>query len=208
MIPFGGAAPKTDRAIPEEPLRHTLSHLPRVPYRQHRSSDDLQAIRPGVIRGQQHPHTLYSRQRFHAAPSNTGSIMLRLSTRTSLVTLLCTLAPLSAQARPYGRGCKGPANDIPTLNGIGVPLVGSSVDVRLNVGIPKAPCMIIIGASSSSWGGIGLPFDVTTSLRAWQAGAPNHGWPILNPGARGWSFRSSEWSTAAERPMLTVVLDH
>ena len=50
-------------------------------------------------------------------------------------------------------------------------------------------------------------FDVTASLRSWQAGAKNHGWAIINPGSDFWSFRSGNWTAIAERPMLTVILE-
>jgi hypothetical protein len=50
-------------------------------------------------------------------------------------------------------------------------------------------------------------FDVTASVRAWQAGAKNHGWAILSTGTDSWSFRSQDWGTPAERPMLTVIFE-
>jgi hypothetical protein len=50
-------------------------------------------------------------------------------------------------------------------------------------------------------------FDVTATLRAWQAGDKNHGWAIVNDGADTWTFRSQEWSAPAERPMLTVIYE-
>ena len=50
-------------------------------------------------------------------------------------------------------------------------------------------------------------FDVTNSLRAWQAGATNNGWAVINGGADSWSFRSQDWTVAAEKPMLTVVYE-
>ena len=50
-------------------------------------------------------------------------------------------------------------------------------------------------------------FDVTSSLRSWQAGMPNHGWAMLNSGDGSWSFRSQDWAAPAERPMLTVIYE-
>jgi hypothetical protein len=50
-------------------------------------------------------------------------------------------------------------------------------------------------------------FDVTETMRAWQAGTANHGWAILNSGSDSWSFRSQEWPAPAERPMLTVIYE-
>ncbi len=49
-------------------------------------------------------------------------------------------------------------------------------------------------------------FDVTASLLAWQAGATNFGWGILNTTGDGWEVRSSEYTTTeTERPTLTVI---
>jgi hypothetical protein len=48
-------------------------------------------------------------------------------------------------------------------------------------------------------------FDVTASVQAWLNGEENHGWVIVGNGPDGWTFRSSEWTTLVERPMLTIV---
>lgn len=48
-------------------------------------------------------------------------------------------------------------------------------------------------------------FDVTASVQAWSNGTPNLGWAIVANGTDGWSFRSSEWTAVAERPLLTVT---
>ena len=50
-------------------------------------------------------------------------------------------------------------------------------------------------------------FDVTPSVQAWADGAPNHGWVFIAGGKDDWTFRSSEWTSIAERPMLTVLMD-
>lgn len=50
-------------------------------------------------------------------------------------------------------------------------------------------------------------FDVTASLRAWQGGASNNGWVIVNSGSDSWTFRSNDWTAASERPMLTVIYE-
>lgn len=47
--------------------------------------------------------------------------------------------------------------------------------------------------------------DVSTSVQAWVDGKPNYGWAVIANGTDRWQFRSSEWGTIAERPMLTVV---
>ena len=48
-------------------------------------------------------------------------------------------------------------------------------------------------------------FDVTRSVQAWADGETNLGWAILCNGTDAWWFRSSEWGTVAERPLLTVI---
>jgi hypothetical protein len=48
-------------------------------------------------------------------------------------------------------------------------------------------------------------FDVTASLQAWASGASNEGWVILNDNTDGVVFRSSEYGTQAQRPLLTVT---
>ena len=50
-------------------------------------------------------------------------------------------------------------------------------------------------------------FDVTPSLAAWSAGAPNHGWAWLPPptGTDSWQFDSAEGATIASRPLLSVT---
>jgi hypothetical protein len=49
-----------------------------------------------------------------------------------------------------------------------------------------------------------LVFDVTESLAAWAAGAPNHGWALLPGGTNGWRWDTSDAAIAANRPMLNV----
>ena len=48
-------------------------------------------------------------------------------------------------------------------------------------------------------------FDVTASLRAWAAGAPNHGWAIRGGSTDAWGFSSSEAIAPGDRPRLVVV---
>ncbi len=45
---------------------------------------------------------------------------------------------------------------------------------------------------------------LAAALQAWSYGATNNGWAILNSSSDGWDFSSSEFSTAASRPLLTV----
>jgi hypothetical protein len=49
-----------------------------------------------------------------------------------------------------------------------------------------------------------LVFDVTESLAAWAAGAPNYGWALLPGGTNGWRWDTSDAATIANRPMLNV----
>jgi hypothetical protein len=49
-----------------------------------------------------------------------------------------------------------------------------------------------------------LVFDVTESLAAWAAGAPNYGWALLPGGSNGWRWDTSDASIIANRPMLNV----
>lgn len=42
------------------------------------------------------------------------------------------------------------------------------------------------------------------ALQSWSYGNTNNGWVITNNNDDGWNFRSSEWGTVAERPLLTV----
>ena len=50
------------------------------------------------------------------------------------------------------------------------------------------------------------PIDVTTSVAAWSAGATNLGWLFVTPAglSDSWQFDSSEVTTLANRPKLTV----
>lgn len=76
----------------------------------------------------------------------------------------------------------------------------------IQVGTDTAPTPVVSTGNLVSVEGT-RSFDVTASLRAWQAGKQNYGWAVLNSGADSWSFRSQEWSAAAERPMLTVIYE-
>lgn len=46
--------------------------------------------------------------------------------------------------------------------------------------------------------------DVTASVQAWYAGAPNLGWAIINSTSNGWDFESSEHANFDVRPKLTI----
>ncbi len=48
-------------------------------------------------------------------------------------------------------------------------------------------------------------FDVTDSIKAWQAGETNYGWALIPRGSDGWAFASSEYATLAYRPVLTIT---
>lgn len=49
-----------------------------------------------------------------------------------------------------------------------------------------------------------LTFDVTESLWAWLAGAPNNGWALLPGGTDGWQWDTSESGNVLNRPRLNV----
>jgi hypothetical protein len=49
-----------------------------------------------------------------------------------------------------------------------------------------------------------ITFDVTESLAAWAAGAPNNGWLLVSGGNDAWRWDASEASTGADRPRLVV----
>ena len=49
-----------------------------------------------------------------------------------------------------------------------------------------------------------LDIDVTNSVAAWYAGAPNLGWAIINDSSNGWDFYSAEFPEEALRPKLTI----
>jgi hypothetical protein len=49
-----------------------------------------------------------------------------------------------------------------------------------------------------------ITFDVTESLSAWAAGAPNYGWLITINGTDAWRMYTSEATTAGDRPRLSV----
>jgi hypothetical protein len=50
-----------------------------------------------------------------------------------------------------------------------------------------------------------MRFDVTESVAAWSAGAPNLGWALLPGGKDGWCWETSEASDPSVRPMLKVT---
>jgi hypothetical protein len=50
-----------------------------------------------------------------------------------------------------------------------------------------------------------VSFDVTESLYAWLAGAPNNGWALLPGGNNGWRWDTSEAADIANRPTLNVT---
>ncbi len=49
-----------------------------------------------------------------------------------------------------------------------------------------------------------ITFDVTESLAAWAAGAPNNGWLLVDGGNDAWRWDTSEASAGADRPRLVV----
>ena len=58
--------------------------------------------------------------------------------------------------------------------------------------------------------GVGpLEIEVTTSVQAWSAGEPNHGWVFLpgNDGNFGWAFSSCDSGTPSIRPKLEVTFE-
>jgi len=48
-------------------------------------------------------------------------------------------------------------------------------------------------------------FDVTASLKAWQAGAANRGWVLSWQNSDGWATSSADAQAAGERPRLVVT---
>ncbi len=53
--------------------------------------------------------------------------------------------------------------------------------------------------------GLQVITGLESALQAWSDGNPNHGWAILNSSSDGWDFRSSEFVTPVNRPLLTVT---
>ncbi len=51
-----------------------------------------------------------------------------------------------------------------------------------------------------------LTIDVTSDVRAWASGIPNHGWAMLpwQDGTNGWSFSPSEVASLSDRPLLEI----
>jgi hypothetical protein len=47
--------------------------------------------------------------------------------------------------------------------------------------------------------------DVTTAVRAWQGGAPNHGCVVIAGGGDGWRFASCEAVAIDQRPVLEIT---
>lgn len=55
-----------------------------------------------------------------------------------------------------------------------------------------------------------LTFDVTASVQAWAAGAPNHGWLVLNQSTDGWDIATDLYAgeeDSERRPRLTVFYE-
>ncbi|MCH8301462.1 MAG: hypothetical protein IH912_01810, partial [Proteobacteria bacterium] len=59
----------------------------------------------------------------------------------------------------------------------------------------------VVDPSSS---GLQVITGLAAGLQSWSSGATNNGWVILNNNTDGWNFRSSEFGTVANRPLLTV----
>jgi hypothetical protein len=47
-------------------------------------------------------------------------------------------------------------------------------------------------------------FGLESTLQAWSDGATNNGWAVFTDSVDGWDFYSSEHTTVAQRPMLTI----
>ena len=64
----------------------------------------------------------------------------------------------------------------------------------------------LVGSASASIGGISL--DVTASVAAWAVDpSANRGWIFQPTNANGADARSSEYTTVAQRPILTILYD-
>jgi hypothetical protein len=50
-----------------------------------------------------------------------------------------------------------------------------------------------------------MTFDVTESVSAWAAGAPNYGWVVLPGGTDGWRWDTAESLLLTDRPLLDVT---
>lgn len=70
---------------------------------------------------------------------------------------------------------------------------------------PGVNCEIAPDATQGPLGKGTLNIDVTASVRAWAAGAPNYGWAFLAAGSDNVGFRSFDFHHSAERPMLTLM---
>lgn len=82
-----------------------------------------------------------------------------------------------------------------TWNGLGAPLkAGAATEATADVDTKGK-----VGSKGTR------SYDVTKAVQDWADGTLNNGWAILPNGKDMWYFRSSEWDTIAERPMLTVV---
>lgn len=65
-------------------------------------------------------------------------------------------------------------------------------------------------AKANIGGGAFTTFDVTASVQAWAAGAPNQGWAILNQATDGWDIATELYSgdeSAERRPRLTIFYE-
>jgi hypothetical protein len=73
--------------------------------------------------------------------------------------------PLAGSFTAYGNGCRGSAGT-PYLFSPMSPSMGTDLPIVIANLPAAAPCLVLVGASSSSWQGIPLPFDLS------PAGAP------------------------------------
>jgi hypothetical protein len=87
-------------------------------------------------------------------------------------------------------------NDASTWNSLGAGVSANGVEAA------AAPEFALIPNVLDAW----AIFDVTASVQSWAGGQSiNRGWAILPSGTDGWRSRSSEFATAADRPILEIT---
>lgn len=73
-----------------------------------------------------------------------------------------------------------------------------------SVGVQEADYGTLVGTASGSTPTGAKTLDVKDSLQRWSEGATNYGWLFRPDGTDGVEFHSSEYTTSADRPKLTV----
>jgi len=73
-----------------------------------------------------------------------------------------------------------------------------------NAGVQEADYGTLVGTASGSTPTGAKTLDVKDSLQRWSEGATNYGWLFRPDGTDGVEFHSSEYTTSADRPKLTV----